>query len=104
MNESVSRTGTILKYRGYCAIPQYSAQDRCFQGKLLGIRDCIQFEGQDVEELEEAFKDSIEEYLGQCLSEGIEPQKSFSGKFNLRMPAELHMLTAQAATRQDKKV
>lgn len=54
--------------------------------------------------MEEAFKSSVEEYLGQCLSEGIEPQKPFLGKFNLRLPLELHMLTAQAATRQGKSV
>ena len=53
------------------------------------------FEGQSVEELEESLKDSVDEYIEKCQDEGIEPQKPFSGKFNLRMPADLHALTAR---------
>ncbi len=62
------------------------------------------FEGTCVEELEQAFKDSVDEYLEQCENEGIEPQRPFSGKFNLRMPPELHARAAQTAVRQGKSV
>ena len=62
------------------------------------------FEGRSVEELEKAFQESVDEYLDQCLREGLEPQKPFSGKFNLRMPPELHAQAVQAADRQGKSV
>jgi len=62
------------------------------------------FEGQSVKELEKAFRDSVDEYLDQCAREGIEPQKSFSGKFNLRIPPDLHAQAAQTAERQGKSV
>lgn len=44
-------------------MPRFSARDKCFYGKLEGIDDCIMFEGRSVDELEAAFKDSVEEYL-----------------------------------------
>ena len=91
--------GNMIRYKGYYAIPQYSAPDQCFYGNLSGIQDCIMFEGRNVDELENAFRNAVDDYLDQCRIEGIEPQKPFSGKFNLRMPPELHARTAQIASR-----
>ena len=62
------------------------------------------FEGKNVTELENAFRDAVDDYLEQCHTEGIEPQKPFSGKFNLRMSSELHARTAQTASRLGKSV
>jgi predicted HicB family RNase H-like nuclease len=41
-------------------------------------------------EIEQAFKDSIDDYLAWCREEGAEPEKPYSGKFNVRLPPELH--------------
>lgn len=101
---SGTNANNTLIYKGYYGIPQFSVRDKCFYGKLHGIRDCIMFEGQSVKELEKAFRDSVDEYLDQCAREGIEPQKSFSGKFNLRIPPDLHAQAAQTAERQGKSV
>ena len=41
-------------------------------------------------EIERAFKDSIDDYIAWCEEEGVEPEKPYSGKFNVRLSPELH--------------
>jgi predicted HicB family RNase H-like nuclease len=50
----------------------------------------ITFQGTSVAELEQAFKDSVDEYLGFCKELGRAPEKPFSGKLILRLPPEIH--------------
>ncbi len=35
-----------MRYKGYVGSVQYSAEDGCFIGDVLGIRDMISFEGE----------------------------------------------------------
>lgn len=87
----------MMNYKGYSAIPQYSAKDKCFHGTLLGITDCVMFEGRTVDELEASFQESVDDYLACCEEDGLTPQKPFSGKFNLRLEPELHAKVVEAA-------
>jgi len=41
-------------------------------------------------EIKKAFKESIDDYLAFCKERDEEPEKPFSGKFNLRLDPELH--------------
>lgn len=91
----------MMKYKGYSAVPQYSADDQCFHGTVLGISDCVMFEGRTVEELETAFQDSVDDYLACCEEDGITPTKPFSGKFNLRLEPDLHAKVVEAAAHQN---
>lgn len=34
---------SILRYKGYSARPEYSADDQVFYGKILGIDDLVDF-------------------------------------------------------------
>ena len=45
----------------------------------MDLRDVITFQGKSVDELEKAFKDSIDDYLEFCEERGEEPDKPFSG-------------------------
>jgi predicted HicB family RNase H-like nuclease len=65
---------------------------------VLGLRDVITFEGHSPEELEESFRQSVDLYLEMCAHDGIEPQKPFSGRFNLRIDPELHRQVAKRAS------
>ena len=62
---------TTMERNGYVAEVDYSAEDRVFHGKVLLLRDLVTFEGQTVEELEAAFADSLDFYLGTCKKKGI---------------------------------
>ncbi len=88
-------------YLGYMGSATYDAEDGVFGGRVLGIEDIIHFEGTTPEEVAEAFRGSVDDYLNHCRRRGKEPNKPFSGKFSLRMPAQMHrQLSMLAETRQ----
>ncbi|MDJ0744522.1 MAG: type II toxin-antitoxin system HicB family antitoxin [Xenococcaceae cyanobacterium MO_167.B27] len=70
-------------------------------GRVLNIKDVIVFDGISVEELEQSFHTVIEEYLEDCKAIGKQPEKPFSGRFNLRISPELHRKIALLATKQN---
>jgi len=80
----------MMNYKGYAAHVVYDDEARIFHGEVVDTRDVITFEGTNVEELERAFRDSVDDYLEFCAQRGAEPDKPFSGKFVLRVPKELH--------------
>ncbi|KIC76528.1 HicB family protein [Neochlamydia sp. TUME1] len=87
----------MMKYKGYTGHVVYDDEAKIFHGEILGIRDVITFQGKTVDELEQAFKDSVQDYLAFCAERKEEPEKPFSGKFNLRLSPELHAkLSVQA--------
>ncbi len=89
----------MMKYKGYIGHVEYDDKAKIFHGEIVGLRDVITFQGRSVDELEQAFKDSIDDYLSWCKERGEKPEKTFSGTFNLRIPPELHAkLTLQAKT------
>lgn len=79
-----------MKYKGYIGHVEYDDEAKIFHGEVVGLRDIITFQGTSVEEIEAAFKDSVNDYLSWCKERGEKPEKTFSGTFNLRIPPELH--------------
>ena len=79
-----------MKYKGYEAVIEYDEVDRLFFGRVINTRDIISFDGMTVDELQQSFEAVIDEYLEDCQREGKEPDKAFSGQFNLRISPELH--------------
>jgi predicted HicB family RNase H-like nuclease len=79
-----------MEYKGYLGTVEYDADAKLFHGDVVNTRDVITFQGTTVEEIEKAFKDSIDDYLTWCKEEGAEPEKPYSGRFNLRLSPELH--------------
>jgi predicted HicB family RNase H-like nuclease len=80
----------MMEYKGYLGIVEYDAEAKLFHGDVINTRDVITFQGTTVAEIEKAFKESIEDYLAWCKEDGVEPEKPYSGRFNLRLPPELH--------------
>jgi predicted HicB family RNase H-like nuclease len=62
------------------------------------------FYGANPEELRQEFKKSLDVFMEVCKEKGIEPLKQYSGKFNLRIPPELHEKLAMAAQAQGKSL
>ncbi|MDR1468641.1 MAG: type II toxin-antitoxin system HicB family antitoxin [Spirochaetaceae bacterium] len=73
---------------------EYDAEAKLFHGDVINTRDVITFQGTTVTEIEEAFRESIEDYLAWCKEEGAEPEKTYSGISSsprfLRLSPELH--------------
>jgi predicted HicB family RNase H-like nuclease len=80
----------ILQYKDYYASIHFNAEDEVFHGKILGINDLVNFEGSSVRELKRSFREAVEDYLETCKEVGKEPDKTYKGTFNVRIPADLH--------------
>jgi predicted HicB family RNase H-like nuclease len=80
----------MMEYKDYFGSVQYSAEDHVFYGKVEYIRSLVTFEGTDVSSLEQAFRDSVDDYLETCQELGRKPEKPFKGTFNVRTGQERH--------------
>ena len=89
-----------MNHKGYTARVEYDERDNLFVGRILGIRHLISFQGETVSELRSAFEHAIQDYLDDCASQGLSPEKPASGKLLLRVPPEVHgraLVAAQSA-------
>jgi predicted HicB family RNase H-like nuclease len=87
----------VLKYKGYHGSTEYSLEDDCLFGRLLGISDIISYEGNSVREIKKAFKEAVDDYVETCRKIGKPPQKPYSGKVMFRIDPEVHAKAALAA-------
>ncbi len=74
-----------MTYKGYQGMVEYDEQAKVFTGEVINTRDVITFQGKSVQELEQAFRQSIDDYLAFCKSRNEDPEKPFSGNVMLRM-------------------
>jgi predicted HicB family RNase H-like nuclease len=89
-----------MTYKGYTARIEYSEEDDCLVGRVAGIRDIITFYGNSVKEIHKAFREAVDFYL----ETEENPQKPFSGKFNLRISPELHAKASLKAEKSGKSL
>lgn len=94
----------VLEYKGYYTRVEFSADDNVLYGKIEGIRDLVTFECEDVKDLEKEFHEAVDDYLAFCADIGQEPDKTYSGSFNVRVPPEIHREAVMAADREGKKL
>ena len=90
----------MMEYKGYVATVEYDAEVKIFHGDIINTKDVITFQGRTVDEIEQAFQDSINDYLAWCKEDGVEPEKPYSGKFNVRLSPELHRQIAILAKKR----
>lgn len=86
-----------MTYKGYLESVAFSEKDNVFFGKIEGINGLVNFEGESVRELTEAFHEAVDDYLAYCKDEGIEPDKSYSGMLNVRLTPAIHRQIAMLA-------
>jgi predicted HicB family RNase H-like nuclease len=68
--------GDLLSYKNYNGTVEYSKEDKCFFGKVVGTKSLLLYEGNSVSELEEDFKSVIDEYIANCENLGVQPEIS----------------------------
>ena len=90
-----------LEYKNYIGTVEYSAEDNCLFGKVLGIKNLILYEGQSVEELRQSFIYMLDGYLEDCRADGREPEKSYKGSLNVRIGSDTHRILAIEAQARD---
>ena len=94
----------MLKYKGYAGYVEFDDDAGILHGEVLDTKDVITFQGETVEELRKAFRDSIDDYLEFCAERNEKPEKPFSGKFVVRLPSELHHRAHIKAIEQGKSL
>lgn len=80
----------VLTYKGYSTRIEYSKEDNVLFGKIEGIADLVDFESADIEGVEAAFHEAVDDYLEFCAEVGKQPDKEYKGSFNVRVAPELH--------------
>ncbi len=94
----------MLDYKGYKGRAEYDDEAGIFHGEVLGLRDVVTFQGTNVEEIETAFRDSVDDYLDFCAERGEDPDRPFSGKLVLRLSPELHRTVYVRAAQEGKSI
>jgi len=85
----------MVEYKGY--VGTVEADDGVFVGRVAGLRDVITFEETTFAEVEQAFRDSIDDYLAFCAERGEPPDRPYSRKIPLRVSPEMHRRAAMRA-------
>ena len=55
-----------MNYKGYTGHVKFDSEANIFHGEVLDLRDVVTFQGTSIDEVEQAFKDSIDDYLEFC--------------------------------------
>ena len=87
----------MMNYKGYIGKVEYDDENHVFTGNIINVRTVITFQGRTVEEIEDEFRASIDDYIEWCKEDGVEPEKPYSGRFNVRFTPELHKQAAIGA-------
>jgi predicted HicB family RNase H-like nuclease len=94
----------MLEHKGYTGNVEFDPEAGLFHGEVLDTRDVITFQGTSVEDLQQAFRDSVEDYLDFCKERNEEPDKPFSGRLMVRLSSDLHRKLYVEAKRGGKSL
>ena len=88
-----------LRYKGFIGSIEAELNENTLYGKVLGLDKgtLVTYEGETLSELKEDFANAVDDYIAHCKENGIPLHKSYSGSFNIRIPAELHARAAVMA-------
>ena len=86
----------LLEYKDYLGTVEYSSSDKVLYGKVIGIN------GDSIESVQADFEEAVDDYLEMCAEQGVEPQKTYKGTFNVRISPMLHKNLAEFAASHNK--
>ncbi|MDR1185581.1 MAG: type II toxin-antitoxin system HicB family antitoxin [Coriobacteriales bacterium] len=87
----------MLTYKGYYSVVSFDAEQCYLYGKIEGISDLVTFEADTPDDAQPAFEEAVEDYLAFCVETGKAPDRSYKGKFNVRIDSELHKAADKTA-------
>ncbi|MBC6437515.1 MAG: type II toxin-antitoxin system HicB family antitoxin [Rhodobacteraceae bacterium] len=68
-----------MTHKGYNARFWYDDEDRIYAGQIAGIRDIVGFHAENLNELEAAFHEAVEDYIETCAEMGKPPPEPWPG-------------------------
>ena len=93
-----------MEIDGYSAVIQFDPDIEMFRGEFIGLNGGADFYAPDVAGLRREGATSLKVFLEMCEEDGVEPRRSYSGKFHLRMSPDLHASAAAAAAAEGKSL
>lgn len=87
-----------MHYKGYHGSVEISLEDNVLHGSIQFIKDLVTYEAKTPEQLRQEFEHAVDDYLETCRQVDKEPDKEFSGTFNVRIGPEIHRKAAITAT------
>ena len=94
----------MMEIDGYQAIIQFDPDIEMFRGEFVGLSGGADFYARDIAGLRREGSVSLKVFLEMCQEDGVEPRRQFSGKFNVRIPPELHAAISAAAAADGKSL
>jgi predicted HicB family RNase H-like nuclease len=91
-------------YRGYRGSIEYSKEDGCLVGKVLGIKDSVSHHGASLKEVQDAFEEAVDDYLAMCEAEGIRPKREYTGQLSIRITPAVHERISEIADATGSKL
>ena len=93
-----------MTINGVKSVITYDSDLELFRGEFIGLNGGADFYAADVAGLKREGEISLQVFMDACRESGIEPFKVFSGKFNVRIPADLHANIVNAASASGKSL
>jgi predicted HicB family RNase H-like nuclease len=87
----------MIEYRGYTGVFEFDPELALFAGHVVDLQDEIYFEGASVDELMDSMRRAVNQYLSVCEERGDQPDRPFSGRFNVRVEPATHRRIVAAA-------
>ena len=94
----------VMEIQGYKATIQYDPAVDMFRGEFVTLNGGADFYASNIKELHKEGEISLKVFLEMCSEEGIDPQKKYSGKFNLRVSPKLHADVVARAAAEGKSL
>jgi len=91
-------------YKGYEAVVVYDEEAKILHGEVLHLMDVITFQADTPAEIEQAFHDSVDDYLEFCKENHRTPDKPYSGNIAVRISPNLHREVTYLARKNNESV
>lgn len=93
-----------MTINGVKAVITYDSEIDMFRGEFVGLNGGADFYAADAEGLKREGEISLKVFMEACKEDGVEPFKTYSGKFVLRIPPEDHAAVTRAAIAAGKSL
>ncbi len=94
----------LMEINGYRAVIKYDPEIEMFRGEFNGLNGSADFYANNIEDLKKEGAISLKVFINACQKRNIEPRKEYSGKFNVRVPSNLHANITSAAIAEGKSL
>jgi predicted HicB family RNase H-like nuclease len=94
----------VILIDGHKAVLSYDPDLGMIRGEFIGLNGGADFYAKSVDELVTEGRASLHVFLDLCRERGLEPVRSFSGRFNVRLDPRTHEAAVLAAAAENKSL